>query len=65
MDEVNGADEIFILGPAEAKIGLRDKVVKARQFRPSILGFETADSITYNQKVAKVVEFFGQKRGVN
>lgn len=58
MEYVKDAEEIFIMGPAEAKIGLRKKMVNTNTFHPFIKGFETADSISENQKVARVREFF-------
>ena len=58
MEYVKDASEIFIMGPAEAKIGLRKKMVNTNSFSPSIKGFEAADSISENQKIARVHEFF-------
>ncbi len=60
MEHVKDAKEIFIMGPAEAKIGLRKKMVKTNSFSPFIKGFEAADSISENQKIARVREFFGE-----
>ena len=65
MQKVKDADEIFIMGPAEAKIGLRTKMVNTRTFRANIKGFESADSISEKQKIARTREFFGQKTRVN
>lgn len=59
MEATNDANEILIMGPAEAKIGLRDKMTKTRTYRPMIKGYKTVDSITKNQKVARTLEFFG------
>lgn len=59
MEVTKDATEIYIMGPAEAKIGLRDTMNKTRTYRPFIKGYATVDSITKNQKVAKVREFFG------
>ena len=58
MEYVKDAREIFIMGPAEAKIGLRKKMVETTTFKPFIKGFDTADSISKNQKVARTREFF-------
>lgn len=59
MEATSNANEIFIIGPAEAKIGLRGKMTKTRSYRPMIKGYKTVDSITKNQKVALTLEFFG------
>ena len=61
MEYVKDATEIFIMGPAEAKIGLRKKMVKTNSFSSSIKGFETVDSISKNQKIARTREFFKSK----
>lgn len=61
MEATKDGDEIYIIGPAEAKIGLRNKMTKTRNYRPMIKGFETVDSITKNQKIAQTRNFFGYK----
>lgn len=61
MEYVKDAREVFIMGPAEAKIGLRKKMVKTNSFNPFIKGFEAADSISENQKIARIREFFDNK----
>jgi len=63
MELVKDVDEIFIMGPAEAKIGLRKKMAKTNSFSPSIKGFETMDSVSENQKIARTRDFFGKKLG--
>ena len=55
---VKDADEIFIFGPAEAKDGLLKAIKGSRKFQSSLKGVEPADSMTDNQKVAKVRAFF-------
>jgi len=52
------ADEVFLFGPAEAKDGLLKAIKGDNNFRPAFKGIETADSMTDNQKVARVREFF-------
>lgn len=54
-------DELFIFGPAEAKQGLRHAILSIKHFRTAIAGFETADSMTLNQMVARVRDFFTAK----
>lgn len=65
MEKVKNADEVFIMGPAEAKIGLRTKMVNTQSFRTNIKGYETVDSITEKQKIARTREFFGYKTRVS
>ena len=58
MTATKDVDELFIFGPAEAKEGLL-KAIKARtNFKPIVKGFEAADSMTLNQKIARVKTFF-------
>lgn len=59
MESTSDADEILIMGPAEAKFGLRDAIGKSNAFAPTLLGFETVDSISMNQKIEKARKFFG------
>ena len=62
MEQTKNADEILIMGPAEAKIGLRKKMTNDKAFSPFVVGFETVDSITENQKVAYARDFFSSKK---
>ena len=57
MSKIKDADELFVFGPAEAKIGF-NKEMDIPAFKPVILGVENADSITLNQKISKVKSFF-------
>ena len=57
-EEVLECDEVFIIGPAEAKIGLRKYMSKYRDLYPRLLDVQTVDSITENQKIEKVKAFF-------
>lgn len=58
MDKVEGAGELFLFGPAEAKKGLEKAMLARKSFRPQLLSTETADSMTENQMVARVRGFF-------
>ena len=49
---------LYIFGPAEAKVGLEKAMMDDHNFKPIILGVETADSMTQNQMVAEVRAFF-------
>ncbi len=60
IENVQGADEVVIFGPGEAK----DLLVNAIQEHPShfgsqLMAVKTADKMTENQKVAYVKTFFG------
>lgn len=59
MEALPFGQELYIFGPAEAKVNFQKALEanKAKAFR--ILGLETADAMTENQKVAKVRDFFG------
>ncbi len=58
---IKEADELYIFGPAEAKFGLLQAIKNNHSFHPHLKGIEPADSITDNQKVAKVKAVFGSK----
>jgi hypothetical protein len=56
---VQGADEVFIFGPSEAKDHLLNVIKDERKhFHPSLRAVLTADKMTLNQKIARVREFF-------
>lgn len=57
-DEVMGSDEVFIMGPAEAKIGLRKYMSKYNKLYVKLQDVQTVDSMTENQKVEKVKAFY-------
>lgn len=61
-EAVENSDELFVMGPAEAKIGLRKYMEGYKNLDDILLDVQTADSITENQKVAKVKAFFNAKR---
>lgn len=57
---VKEADNLYIFGPAEAKIGL-EKAIESYKHSPfKSLTVETSDQMTLNQKIAKVKAFFSQ-----
>jgi hypothetical protein len=57
---VEHADELYIFGPAETKTALNHSFKQLKGFKPEIAGVESSDSITENQKIAKVRAFFGK-----
>lgn len=54
-------DEIAIFGPAEAKQGLKHAMEAIKNYRPQIVAVESADSMTQNQMLAKIRDFFAEK----
>ena len=64
FDKINSlvkhADELYIFGPAETKTALHHSFKQLKGFKPVIVGVESSDSITENQKIAKVKAFFGK-----
>lgn len=58
MEALPFGQELYIFGPAEAKVNFKKALEanKAKAFR--VLALETADTMTENQKVAKVRDFF-------
>lgn len=57
IEAVGEVEDIYVFGPAEAKIGL-EKALVAAQLKDKVRAVEVADSMTKNQKVAKVKAFF-------
>ncbi|TDE31395.1 hypothetical protein E0I61_01470 [Flavobacterium ranwuense] len=55
---VKGADELFVFGPAEAKIRLEQKIQDEKLFANKLKAVETADKMTLNEIVAKVKKFY-------
>jgi hypothetical protein len=61
IDAVKDADEVYIFGPAQAKDGLVKAIKeKSNVFLPLLGDVETSDSMTKNQKIAQVKDFFSQ-----
>jgi hypothetical protein len=59
IDAVKDADEVYIFGPAQAKEGLVKAIKeKSNLFQPWLGDVETSDSMTKNQKIAQVRDFF-------
>ena len=58
MASVKGADELFVFGPAEAKIRLEQKIHDEKLFTHKLKAVETADKMTVNEIVAKVKKFY-------
>jgi stalled ribosome rescue protein Dom34 len=58
VSEIKNADEIVLFGPAEMKTELEKLILDDHTFKGKLLGVKPADSITENQIVAWVKEFF-------
>lgn len=56
--EISQADEIFIFGPAEMKIALKQKIEASKSLAPKLLSVETSESMTTNQLVAHVKAYY-------
>jgi hypothetical protein len=56
--EIAGADNIYIFGPAEAKIDFKNHLEQSKEIFKKVLAVETADSMTENQLKAHVLAFY-------
>jgi hypothetical protein len=61
IEAVQGANEIFIFGPAEAKDELLKVIKESKNFNAHLKGIERSDSMTENQKIASVKSFFNKQ----
>jgi len=60
IETIQNADSIFIMGPGEAKLELKNAIKKRKDMIQKLLKIETADKMTKNQMVARVKEFFAK-----
>lgn len=58
MDRIKDCEQIYICGPAGAKIGLRKEVLESESLKHRLVSVETCDSMTENQIIAQVKTFF-------
>lgn len=59
ISDIKETDELYVFGPAETKNKLRSKIQDAGQnLKFQLKSVETSDSMTLNQVVAKVKEFY-------
>lgn len=56
--EVKDASEIYVFGPSEMKKHLKSEIENDKLMLDKLKGIETTDSMTTNQIVAKVKEYF-------
>ena len=61
VDEIKDTDEVVLFGPAEVKTELEKFMLKKSIQSPVIRRVETTDSMTQNQIVAWVKDFFEDK----
>jgi len=62
ISTVNSADELYIFGPADTKNKLEQKInAEKSTIATKPKSVETSDSMTENQIVAKVKQFYNQK----
>ncbi len=57
-NKVKDYNEIYVFGPAEAKTGLVKAMTSDNSFNGQVMQIDTADSMTENQMIAKVSDFF-------
>lgn len=62
ISQVGQADALFIFGPGEAKLQLKERLSHSKGRPERIVGIETVDKLTDPQIVAKVKEHFGIDR---
>ena len=60
LNQINQGDELVIFGPAEAKVGLKKRIASKKGNALTVRGIVTADSMTENQRVAFVRDFFNK-----
>lgn len=61
LSRIKDADEIYVFGPGDVKIKLKQKIAKVKTFRPlrdKLKSVETSDTMTKNQLIAKVKKFY-------
>lgn len=58
IEKVKDTDELFVFGPGEIKIHLREHIMGIRDLAPKLKAVETADRMTENQVIEKVKDFF-------
>ena len=58
FQKIKNADELYIFGPAEAKIAFLGYLKSLKSLSPIVRKAETADTMTINQMVARVKKVF-------
>lgn len=65
INEVKGSDNIFLFGPAEARLMLEKEIHQDNDIQSKILKVEACDALTENQLIDKVKSFFAERSGIN
>jgi hypothetical protein len=58
VEQIKQDDELYLFGPAEIKFKLKTLMENNNQLLPKLKSIETTDSMTLNQVVAKVKDFY-------
>ena len=61
IKKIENDDEIYVIGPAEIKLKLRQSIQKDKQLALKLKTTETTAAMTKNQVLAKVKEFYNLK----
>lgn len=61
IHQIDDADQLFILGPGEARVELKKMMRKSKERFAKITGIERADKMTEPQIVAKVKQFYHKR----
>lgn len=62
LKHIRSADHFFIFGPAEAKLELKSFIEKEPAVREKLVGVESADSMTPNQIVEAVKDYYQKSK---
>lgn len=58
IEHIKKDDELYVFGPAEIKLKLKSLIEDDNQLTTKLKSIETSDSMTINQVVAKVKDFY-------
>jgi len=58
MEKISDASDLYIFGPAEAKIRLEKEIQKDKKLGPKIIKVESCDVLTEKQMIARVKDFY-------
>ncbi len=61
MEQIDDADQLYIIGPAETKTHLNKALEESHSFNKISIAVETADSMTVPQMVSKMRNYFAVK----
>ena len=62
ISQLDQPEALFIFGPGEAKLQLKERLSRSKTLAERIVGVETTDKLTDPQIVAKVKEHYGIAR---